>query len=1408
MLRGITSDTLVRDLRDVLWPDAGAGDLSVDGRAVPVEETADGAGVLCGTTLALVPPHEGSAPAALDAGPEPDDRPGLVVTIVAGPAAGASALLSTSLTIGRDASANLVVDDATVSPRHLRLSSHGAEVTIEDLESHNGTAVDGQPVVGVVTVPAGATISAGASRFQVRSRRVADRHQAAASTTGAEGGRLPFNRPPRRQTPSSPAPIGAPKPEPTAGPSHGVPAAALVGPLLTAAAVVAVTGTYRYAVFGVVGPLLFVAQSLYRRHQRARGLRRARERFGADLTRFTEQLTAATSAERRRLEARLPDLAETLRRASLPSTTLWERRSYDEDLLRLRIGSGTRRWEPPVTGPTDNDDLADMIADASLLRGAPIEVDLRAGTVLGLAGDRARALGVARSLICQAAVHHGPSDLAVAVLTNEKRCADWDWAKWLPHVALEDGGVRIAVDPDTAWASSEAAVHQPPPAGTLLLVVDDPELLAGRDGRLRRSLRHEANPVAAVVVAASVDALPAACTLELDLTDDLGSAQLHPVGRDRNERGPVVPVDQLVVDGLTDDAARRCARLLARYEDPDLAGPRQGLPKQVALTDLLDLTAISPGAVSASWDRRAADTQLSTPLGVTADGTWSIDLVEDGPHALVAGTTGAGKSELLRSLVVGLAVRYPPERVTFVLIDYKGGSAFDRCALLPHTVGLATDLDEHLAERALRSLEAELRARESLLRQAGAPDIVTYQREGSRRGPLPRLVVVIDEFATLTNALPTFVGALVAIAQRGRSLGLHLVLATQRPAGSVSGNIRANTNLRIALRVRDHADSIDVIDVADSAAISSARPGRAHVRNGRGELLAVQTAQASMLVGSGEHHELDVTPFTVDSTGERPCRRAPSLSPQVADLEGLVAASVEAFRTSGAPTPRAPWLPPLPARIGLHGLCDLETPSDGAAIGYAVADDPDHQRQFVHCWRLDDGHLAIIGSAGSGTTTAARTVALAAASSCTVDGLHLYLMDFGGGALTALAGLPHVGAVVTPGEPERLVRLLTWLREELDSRRQAHTKSAAERARVVVVVDHIPGVLAELEGTGDPRSAEAFERIMGDGAAVGIHVVVTAPSPLALPLRLSATVTQRVVLHLAEGGDRVHLGGGPRPTIGGRPVPGRGIDPATGVAVQVAGGDDPAALIERIVANVSVPARPPRPVVALPRAVSSLGLRGSRRGGVLRVPLGIDGASFDIVHLDLASGDRLLVAGPARSGVSTTLEHLAHKVRDADPDAVRVAVTQGSSPLSSAGELFDAVGTLHQLEPVLDRAITDRTHRWLVLVDDAHALDNAACLERLSSTRHLIVAVGGRSDLLLGAYGHWARTVARTGRGLLLMARSDVDGELLGARLPRNPIVPMRPGLGYSVGPEPPRLVQVAGADLAARRQRAPDRGA
>ena len=379
-----------------------------------------------------------------------------------------------------------------------------------------------------------------------------------------------------------------------------------------------------------------------------------------------------------------------------------------------------------------------------------------------------------------------------------------------------------------------------------------------------------------------------------------------------------------------------------------------------------------------------------------------------------------------------------------MLIDYKGGSTFDACADLPHTVGVVTDLDDRLAERALVSLEAEIRRRERLLRQAGADDLDLYRSASPHSPALPRLVVVIDEFAAMAADLPGFLPSLVGVAQRGRSLGIHLVLATQRPAGVVSDEIRANTNLRVALRLQDRADAVDIVGVAEPAAFPRGVPGRAMLRLGAGETVVFQTARSS-----GAHRPPGDGRLRVRGAGRaRQARRQRLWSGDGARradaLDPCCGVTVRcATRRSVRGSNRSPPLLPV-ARL------------DDGAVG--LVDDPAAQRQVALRWERQDGNLALIGALGLGTTTALRSLIVAAGPEP-----HCYVIDARGDeALAAIAELPNCGAVVGLHDAERRVRLVRFLADEL-ARRQADP--SVPRRPIILAIDGLGAAARRLRRT-------------------------------------------------------------------------------------------------------------------------------------------------------------------------------------------------------------------------------------------------------------------------------------------------------------------------------------------------------
>jgi S-DNA-T family DNA segregation ATPase FtsK/SpoIIIE len=1364
--------------------------LLVDGEPVPPHRPLELAGLRPGAVLRLAPCPP--LPTPVPSGPL---ELRLVGGLVGGPAV---PLHPGPLVVGRSPDADVVIDAPTVSARHARIEvAPSGACTIADLGSRNGTRVDGEFATGVAVLSPDRLVELGAVQLAVRPPPARP-----AWPRPPRSGPVTFNRPPRPAPPPQPEPLAVPGRPPPPSPRSRFGWAAALLPLAMGA-VMAALWDPRMAAFALFSPVMMVGTWLEDRRRARRERAEGEVALSAELERFRAALLAARQAEHERRQAAVPDLGEVMERATGRTTRLWERRPTHADFLRLRLGTGTVRWRPPLDPRADRPPEVDALVDQlGILERAPVEVDLATGHTLGVVGARPAVLALLRSLTSQATALHGPADLRLAVLTGPERAGDWDWAKWLPHTLGFDGisGRRLlGARPADVEAVLAALLEAPPASGhpglsapadgrspVTLVVVDADGLTEGREAPARALLAGAGRPVAGLVMAPAADRLPALCTAVVELDGPDGLARYE-------EPATGCRVDDVLLAGVTEPTARSWARALAGVDDPEVAGGGASLPDVVPLLRLLGMETPTPDGILARWRGAGAVARPVATVGVTDQGPLVLDLVADGPHGLIAGTTGSGKSELLRTLVASMAAAVDPEHLTFVLVDYKGGSAFDVCARLPHTVGLVTDLDEHLGERALRCLEAELRHRERMLREAGASDVAEYVAKGAP-APLPRLVVVIDEFATMAAELPDFIDALVGIAQRGRSLGVHLLLATQRPSGAVKDNIRANTNLRIALRVQDAADSTDVLGTSAAAGIGRRQAGRGYARLGPGEVLPFQAALVTTVSSSASASPVEVRPFPFGPEPAGPSAGAGDGDEgSASDLARLVDTIAAAASRQGRPPPRRPWPEPLPGRLTLEDLEASLPPGGAEAAGgslpsapIGLADDPARQRQEPFRWEAAKGNLLLYGVAGSGTTTTLVTLALALARRFAPEQLHLYALDFGAGALAPLAALPHTGAVVEAAETERQLRLLRHLRAELERRRQRAAQgpsSADTPPAIVLLLDSYAGFLAAFDDLAGMALRDDLARLVADGPSLGIWVVATAEHPAAVPSAVAALVPEKLLFRLADRQDYSSFGIRSRSLP--EPVPGRAVDAGSGLEVQIAlparGGA--AAAVASISGRWSPGRRAPT-IGVLPREVALAEVAGHARldDGEWTVPLGVGDDDLLPDGLRFGEADHALVAGPARSGKSTALAAVATVVGRHRPDVVITAVAPRRSPLRDLPEVDRLVTSGPALAPVLAETLADPAPQ-LVLVDDADTVDDAegtlaALLARRRPDLHVVAA--GRADALRSAYGHWSREVRRSRLGLALKPEPD-DGDLWQVAFPRRAPTIGLPGRGYLV---------------------------
>ncbi len=549
------------------------------------------------------------------------------------------------------------------------------------------------------------------------------------------------------------------------------------------------------------------------------------------------------------------------------------------------------------------------------------------------------------------------------------------------------------------------------------------------------------------------------------------------------------------------------------------AGGASIVPASCSLDDVLPL---SEAAVSRRWsaDGRPSGkpSGLPVPVGLSAAGPLTIDLQSDGPHLLVAGTTGAGKSEFLRTLVAGLAACYRPDRVSLLFVDFKGGSGLGPLTGLPHCVGLLTDLDGYEIDRTLTSLRAEIRRREELLAAAEVPDLLTYQAHAPAFRALPHLVLIIDEFRMLVEDAPAALTELMRIAVIGRSLGIHLVMATQRPQGALTADIRANVTSCVVLRVQSELESADIMNSRLAAAIPIALPGRAYLVRGNGAPEQFQTAvlgSTSPLPAAGS-----VIVTTAQELLDQPDAASPATpghepaSTPAESAAPFVGVASRLWQLQGGGPSRRPVAEPLPTVLDFPGPGTVgKSATRNVMLG--VVDLPEQQRSGKLSWNPDQhGHLALIGGthhAVHGGSLEALRLALDQLEWAEVES-HLYLLD-GDGGLARAATWPRVGAWVGPQEPRRAVRVLARVAEDMALRLAA--PPARKRVPLVLVL-HNWGSWVSIFRSGPLAWAEDLVHdIIRDGPKADITAVLSGEREL-LTARFFAALPNRVYFPLGS----------------------------------------------------------------------------------------------------------------------------------------------------------------------------------------------------------------------------------------------------------------------------------------------------
>ncbi|MBB5785545.1 FtsK/SpoIIIE domain-containing protein [Jiangella mangrovi] len=1303
--------------------------------------------------------------------------------------------------------------------------------------------LDRVPVEGPVDWPAGAALVVGDVMLELALPAEPD-----ASLSPSPGGAtLDYNRPPRLLPPPRQTEFRLPT-EPRKPDKEPMPWAISLAPALMGGVMFYITRSPFSLMIMILSPLMMISRYRSSKTQTQTRYHDEMKKYVDRMRHIENQAYVGLVTERSARRRDVPDPAAVLLFATGPRSRLWERRRTDSDFMLVRVGSADVASEVSMTDPAREDHERVLHWTAP---DVPVSVPLEQAGVTGVAGQGDQRRQVAGWMIAQVATLHSPADIGIVVLSDPEGERAWNWMRWLPHVRRgEDSDVIAGIGADEETTGRRIA--------ELMSIMEQRKsVLSDRGGGIMSSREISFPPLLVVLDGARrIRLMPGLVTLLrdgprmnmyflcIDADERLLPEECKAVVSVGTETATVRLTGQPTVEGIRLDVVspqwcERLGRALAPVKDVSSEDLSSSLPSSSRLLDVLKLDPPTPEAIQTWWTNVGRTTKAV--IGEGMDGPFSVDIRADGPHGLVAGTTGSGKSELLQTLIASLSVANRPDEMTFVLVDYKGGAAFKDCNNLAHTVGMVTDLDGHLTTRALESLAAELHRREHQLAKAGKKDIEDYlAAKEPDDEPMPRLMIIIDEFAALVTELPDFVKGLVDIARRGRSLGVHLLLATQRPAGVVSAEIKSNTNLRIALRVTDGNDSQDVIESKDAAEISKSTPGRAYARLGASSLVPFQSsrvggrphapgAAVSVDLRRLEWGTLGRPPQKADDGGKEEDVSTPT------DLESLVTAINEASQRSGISAPPPPWLPPLDDVVTLdevlaHADTVVESGRD-IRLPFGIVDVPSQQRRTVASYDLSGGgHLGIVGAPRSGRSTALRAVAGLIGRQVSPRDVHLYGVDCGNNALLPMVGLPHTGAVVSRDQPERLSALSARIRAEIGRRQQILAEqgyadlseqraAAAPDARlpyILVLFDRWEGFVQSFENFDSGRLVDQWMQILQEGPGVGVKVVMAADRTV-LVGRISALIEDKLMLRMTDNADFGHIGMNPK-KVPETMEPGRAFRAEglreTQIALLTADADGTAQV--SALQEIAREAKERHADVArrfLPFRVDQLPARISYAAAMelaerplapTELPLAVGGDTLTLRVLDaIDHGPGILVLGPRRSGRSTALLTMARSMIERDWKTL--IITPRRSPLGDlAGRQgVEAVINLEadkdEVTKLYEAMVPEKGGRpTAVLIDDLELMGVDGWMVDLL-TKHLpklrdtgsVVVGAGTTDDLGSSYRGPAAVLKKSRSGVLLSPGAPADGDHFGIKLPRSLTGGMPPGRGLFSAAGQWQLVQV-----------------
>ncbi len=914
----------------------------------------------------------------------------------------------------------------------------------------------------------------------------------------------------------------------------------------------------------------------------------------------------------------------------------------------------------------------------------PVKANLTHGPV-GYIGPRKLVLEQLQLMVQQLAFFHSYHDLRFVTIMPEEEKQEWEWMRWLPHASLGEINVRGFVYNQRTRDQVLNSLNQ-----ILKFRNNELENRSGKEG-LRFSPHYvvmitDEKLILDHIIMEFFSENPLELGCSLVFVQDVLSSLSENVStiveiRDRNmgqllleegeRRETPFALDHFPEGYDRENLARRLAAL------NHLENLKSSIPDSVTFLEMYHADTCEELQMLKRWSEHAPYKSLAVPIGLRGqDDIVYLNLHEKahGPHGLIAGTTGSGKSEFIQSYILSLAVNFHPYDVAFLLIDYKGGGMANLFQNLPHLLGTITNLDGAQSMRALASINAELKRRQRLFAEHDVNHINQYQKKyklGEVSVPMPHLFLISDEFAELKTNQPEFMAELISTARIGRSLGIHLILATQKPSGVVNEQIWSNSRFKIALKVADRQDSNEMLHTPDAAEIT--QTGRAYLQVGNNEVYELfQSAWSGADYQPDKENQgiEDHTIYKINELGQYEILNedlsgledADEIHQVPSELDAIVreiTKTVNIMKLSPLPQP---WLPPLAKRILLDELYE-QSPEwtkekQELSFVFGQVDIPSQQAQITASHSFSkDGNLALFGGPGTGKTTFLLTAALDLARKNTPEQLEFYLLDFGNNGLLPLLSLPHTADIVHADDQEKLPKLIMRFsdiireRKRLFSEYTVATLDAYERAsgnrlpHIVLLVDSYDG----LKGSSNELPMDSMIATLArDGSSLGIFIIITAGRLNAIRSGLASSIKTKLSLKLTDDSESRAIVGRTQYIIDD--LPGRGLmkleEPEIFQTALPAEGEDEFEILENIKCEIQQldhdwTGNRPRPIPVLPEELTEPNFLNMSRSCVNRreIPVGLTIDTVELLSIPLADFRHLLIMSDKETNLKAAFMH-------------------------------------------------------------------------------------------------------------------------------------------------------------------------